>query len=306
MPGFDNDVCYFGAGIDTRGVTPIANQMTTDGQLLIASTAAPHIKVGSITSSDSSITITPGSGTISLSSALGVGRYPITPYVVGPVGKAGYQTIQTALNAANAAGVGIVYVQPGVYTENLTLYSDTQVVGVPGTAGLPGIVSIVQIAGTHTPPATGNFSFSNVLLTSAADIFNSAIAGTGRLLLDHCHVRVVDGYAFNLPNWVGQLAKTQVEDSSGDNGIVTNTGGASIYFQNCNTGTTDTNIMTTSGLVTIKKCELKAPWSAQSGTVATMDRTTFNIDINFFGNSSGTFTFCRISSEDRAAYTHIN
>jgi hypothetical protein len=38
--------------------------MTTNGQVLIGSTAAPHIKVGNITSSDTSLTYTLGSGTI--------------------------------------------------------------------------------------------------------------------------------------------------------------------------------------------------------------------------------------------------
>ena len=52
-----------------------------------------------------------------------IGSYPITPYVVGPSGKAGYQTIQSALDAANSNGGGVVYVQSGTYTENLSLYS---------------------------------------------------------------------------------------------------------------------------------------------------------------------------------------
>jgi len=65
MAGFDNDVMYC-TGIDTRGTTPIRNQVTLDGQLLIGSTATPHIKVGTLSSSDSTITITNGSGTIDL------------------------------------------------------------------------------------------------------------------------------------------------------------------------------------------------------------------------------------------------
>ena len=66
MAGFDNDNVYF-AGIDTRGVKPVVNQMTTNGQLLIGATAAPHIRVGSLASADGSITITTGAGTIDLS-----------------------------------------------------------------------------------------------------------------------------------------------------------------------------------------------------------------------------------------------
>lgn len=69
MAGFDNDNVWF-AGIDTRGVKPIVNQMTTDGQILIGSTALPHIKVGTIAAGPG-IVVTPGSGTITISAAGG-------------------------------------------------------------------------------------------------------------------------------------------------------------------------------------------------------------------------------------------
>jgi len=79
-----------------------------------------------------------------------VNAYPITPYVVGPVGAAGYQTIQAGLDAAHAAGGGIVYVQPGTYTENLTLYSDTEVVGTPGNSDFATTGNCTIISGVHT------------------------------------------------------------------------------------------------------------------------------------------------------------
>jgi len=63
MPGFDNNTMY-ADNVDFRGVSPVVPQVTTDGQLLIGSTATPHIKVGTLGSSDSSITWTVGSGTI--------------------------------------------------------------------------------------------------------------------------------------------------------------------------------------------------------------------------------------------------
>ena len=79
--------------------------------------------------------------------------------------------------------------QPGTYTENLTLYGDTQVVGVPGNPDSGTAGNSVIISGVHTPPTTGSFVFANVRLASATDIFNSA-AGLSlfslRKLL-HCH-----------------------------------------------------------------------------------------------------------------------
>lgn len=65
MAGFDNDVVY-AANVDFRGVKPVVGQVTTDGQLLIGSTASPHIKVSTLTSTDTSLTITNGSGTIDI------------------------------------------------------------------------------------------------------------------------------------------------------------------------------------------------------------------------------------------------
>ena len=57
------------------------------------------------------------------------GGYPITPYVVGPSGQAGYQTIQSAVDAAISAGGGIVYIQPGTYNENLNVPNGVHLVG---------------------------------------------------------------------------------------------------------------------------------------------------------------------------------
>jgi hypothetical protein len=65
MAGFDNDNVYF-SGIDTRGVKPVVNQMTTDGQLLIGATATPHIRVATLTAG-SGIGISNGAGSITIS-----------------------------------------------------------------------------------------------------------------------------------------------------------------------------------------------------------------------------------------------
>ena len=54
----------------------------------------------------------PGTNTLTISSTASGGTFPMTPFVVGPVGKGEFQTIQAGLDAANAAGGGIVGVQP--------------------------------------------------------------------------------------------------------------------------------------------------------------------------------------------------
>ena len=65
MAGFDNEVVY-GSNVDFTGNTTVTGQVTADGELLIGATAAPNIRVGSLTSTDGSIDITVGAGTIDL------------------------------------------------------------------------------------------------------------------------------------------------------------------------------------------------------------------------------------------------
>src|SRR5437879_4910685 len=68
MPGFDNNTVY-ADNVDFRGVQPVVGQITTNGQLLIGSTASPNIRAGSLASAGGTITITTGAGTINLEAA---------------------------------------------------------------------------------------------------------------------------------------------------------------------------------------------------------------------------------------------
>ena len=76
--GFDNSTLYC-TNVDFRGILPVENQMTQDGQLLIGSATAPQIRSGFLTSLDSSVTITNGPGTIDLSVEGGGGSLLIEP-----------------------------------------------------------------------------------------------------------------------------------------------------------------------------------------------------------------------------------
>jgi len=65
MAGIDNEVVY-AENIDFRGVKPVEGQFTEDGHILIGSAVAPYARIGHLTSSDGSVTITEGAGTIDL------------------------------------------------------------------------------------------------------------------------------------------------------------------------------------------------------------------------------------------------
>ena len=68
MAGFDNETVY-GRNINLSnlpGIDGVNPTMVEDGQLLIASTTAPNIRVSKITSSNGSILVTNGPGTINI------------------------------------------------------------------------------------------------------------------------------------------------------------------------------------------------------------------------------------------------
>src|SRR5208337_3914925 len=156
--------------------------------------------------------------------------YPITPYVVGPVGAAGYQTIQSAINAANVAGGGIVYIQPGTYTENLTFFDKIQ---LNGTQAYENSLSTV-IIGTHIAPLTGAIAIANVELQNAGDIFASIAAGSSTISIINSTFNITtSGWIWNLPNWTG-------------NGFnINNSGAANLFFNNCQIGAGTVNTLTT-------------------------------------------------------------
>lgn len=71
MAGFDNDVVY-ASNVDFTGSATVTGQFTTNGQLLIGSTAAPYARVGSLTSTGATVTISTGAGTINLEAGAAV------------------------------------------------------------------------------------------------------------------------------------------------------------------------------------------------------------------------------------------
>ena len=71
MAGFDNDVVY-ASNLDFTGSATVTGQFTTNGQLLIGATAAPYARVGSLTSTGATVTISTGAGTINLEAGAAV------------------------------------------------------------------------------------------------------------------------------------------------------------------------------------------------------------------------------------------
>lgn len=229
-----------------------------------------------------SVVGTPGTNTLTITPT--DRGFPITPYVVGPVGFAGYQTVQAALDAANAAGGGAVWVMPqgSPYNENLTLYDNTVVVGSNGTGDTTDLI----INGVHTPPSTGSFIFRNIWLQSTTHIFSSNAAGSASLFLVDCFQQITNGYTFNVPNWTGTCTGFNLGEQSTENGVINNTGGGALVVTNSSIGKGTANSMITTGAVELYNVVIDCPITFQTGTTGNMGggtRCTKNVT---FSNDS--------------------
>lgn len=210
--------------------------------------------------------------------------FPITPYVVGPEGLAGYQTIQSALDAANAAGGGMVWVQPGTYTENLTFYSGSQI-------SSPSEQS-VTIIGMHTPPASGTLNINRLTFQSATHIFNSNASGTTAIIMEDCSVKVTNGYTFNLPNWQpsGSIAVFNIGPFGTNDGFVNNAGGTTVAMFAAGIGNGSSNAMELSGATFFGPgITINCPVNCASGTSLVSTGNQYFSTFTFNGNSTASF-----------------
>ncbi len=249
---------------DKTTSAPDIETLTGDSGGAVGADGANNVNI--IGGDTTTISGNPGTNTLTVDTS--VSGYPITPFVVGVSGQAGYTTVQAALDAANTAGGGTVYLQPGSYTEDLTLYDQVDLVGASGGSLVPG----AQIIGIHTPPSTGAMTVRDIFLESATDIFFSAVAGSATINLIGVATKVVNGFTLNIPNWTGKvLAFNILESQSTDDGWINNSGGAIIVAKNITMGRGIAQTMVTSGTVEIANCVVDCPVHFRTGTNAVID-----------------------------------
>lgn len=226
-----------------------------------------------------------------------ISTFPITPFVVGPIGQAGYQTIQSALDAANAAGGGMVFVQFGTYNENLTFYNNIQLFGDSEQGTF--------IIGTHTPPTTGTLNIFRVTMEGASAIFSSAAAGSAAIIVEDCTLNVFNGYSFDLPNWTsaGSIAIDDIGPFGANDGGIRNTGGAGFFVFAAGFGDGTVNPMILSGFSEFLASSFGCPINFVTGASFEIDDCFFTGPLTFLNNSTGAITNSRISSGALAAVT---
>jgi hypothetical protein len=180
----------------------------------------------------------------------------ITPYVVSTIpNSAPYITIQSAMDAANAAGGGTVWCRPGTYTENLQFYDGVDLVASTTT---PSIGSVV-ITGVHVPPIAGVCTIRNCQLVSATNIFLSVAGGTANIFIEQCLTSVTNGYVFNLSDWTGILGYINSYSISTNDGFVTNQHGATVVVDNSQIGAGVGNVGNITGAFRINNSLVNCP-----------------------------------------------
>lgn len=229
------------------------------------------------------------------SGGAGTTRYPITPFVVGPVGSAGYQTIQSAINAANTGGIGgLVFIQePGNYTENLILYGGVDIQGAS--------YSHVTITGTHSLPASGIVQFSNICLSSSTAIINDTSSGSQELIFDSCLFTITNGYVFNLPNWIGTLYVTNCLSNGTVDGFLLNdmAFGLNLFVDSSNIGAGYDNSLSTSGTLNFTNSSFNCPLILNSFAKAI--GCSFYASITFNDGIGYVFSACNFSPPNTSA-----
>ena len=265
--------------------------------------AIPVLANINVTSSFPLLTFTGSLGNLILSGTSSM--YPITPFVVGPSGSAGYQTISSAISAATVAGGGIIYIQPGIYTENLTLPGNIGLVGTPASSNSQTSDNTVTIIGTHYPPNTGSISFSNIAFQGPAPIFYSNSAGSASLQFDNCLINLTaHGYFLDLQNWVGTISVYEVLDVSENDGFLNNaTGTAVCLFLSSTLGGGTQNTMMTAGSVEMEDIYLNCPANFGGSSLFYADYCEYAYPITLSGAIPAEVSWCRFSPTEGTPLT---
>lgn len=111
-------------------------------------------------------------------------KYGFSSYIVSPtLGDGGnYSTVQSAMDAAFAAGGGVVLIRPGTYTENLTMRAFVDLVGASVDGRPPSGLVQIEIVGNHTFTAGAGFEislFTNICFTALAGDLLTMVAASG-------------------------------------------------------------------------------------------------------------------------------
>jgi hypothetical protein len=200
-----------------------------------------------------------------------------------------YQTIQAAINDANAAGGNnVVYIRAGSYSEDITLYDGIHLIGSES--------DVVTINGQHSPPLSGTISFSNLRLSSNADVVFSSGAGTTSITFTQCNFNLtIGGAACQVAAWTGAFYFYNCTDSSSNNKIFNNTSTATLNIRNSNLGGGSSAIIAF-GNVTIFASQINVPLTLNGSGTSVFSSSYFTGGISALSTHSLSMNECRINT----------
>jgi len=237
--------------------------------------------------------------------------YSYSKFIVDPNGDTPYQTIQSAIDAANVVAIAssiaqVVVIRPGNYIENLTMYPNVHLHGVSGNVDDLGI----KITGTHTPPNSGICTFTHINWYGINSIFSSAAASTCYFGGETCNYFLSGaGYVFDLPNFSNMIGAVNSGDLSpwvgGTSGWVNNpTGGATIVILSCAVGEGNTHTMQISGELQCQLSDVYCPINiVGTSTDSIIEHSDISGNITFGGSTECRFSHCTIESGAAQALT---
>lgn len=257
MAGFSNDAnlqeIMFSDNLDFTGAIPPVGNFTANGQLAIGSTAAPHIRVNTLTPGVG-VSIVNGPGTITISGTGALTDLHVARFIVSAGGAsdgANYTTIAAAYAAAVGTGIPqTVFIQPGTYTENITLTGGVNIAsfGSDGQINTGSTSTNVTIVGSITANITGHVVIYGVQLkTNGSAAIITSGTNTGQLDLNDCSLFANDA-----------------------TGVTLNNANNTVTFTDCFLTSTSTNILftVTTGTINFGDCRISLPGSAGTSTLA--------------------------------------
>lgn len=275
---YADNVCFDGTSRDTL--------VTADGELLIGASSAPFIRPNTLTSSDGTITITNGPGTIDLKSN-GADLY-CAQWIVDKTGLYGgnKNSIQSAINSASSGD--IIFVYPDTYTEDLTLKA-----GVNITSFGVGQFVLVNVVGNHTFSQTGEVGLFGIRFeATSGSIFTLSGANNSRMRIYDCKIIPSNGaVGFNYTNSSAfaraVLDKCFFDTSDATTKLFTHSGTKNLIFLNCTstngnfTGTLSTSASTiSSGKVYIYNSDIAFPITSSGTGAVEIKNSSFSSTYN--------------------------
>ncbi len=246
MAGFSNDV-MFADNVNFSGAKSAS--VLADGQLLIGSTATPNIRVGSLSSSDSSILITNGPGTINLrSNPAVVPDLHVAKWIVNSTPNSGgnQTTIAAAITAASSGDT--IFIMPGTYTESFSLKAGVNLTAFGSDSSLDA-TGKVKIIGTLSFSAAGSVTISGIQLQTngATNILSVTGSAASIVNLENCYLNCTanTGISFTTANAAAGINIWRCEGNLGTTGIAYHTGSSTgtiayLYSYFSNTGGSST------------------------------------------------------------------